>query len=325
MLFLVLFSVVLSPGCQAQNKTEKQPVKNESQTANQLQCDRYKPVTWQSLWSARRNNDHRCVIELTDILLSENPDDNQKGGLYYLKADSLRQLEKYEESIVLFNLFSQIPNCGSIEIMSEKGPIKVEPLCEVGKKLAEVHDNSSFPESPAQYTELAWKYFNKKRYDMAMFLSQRCIVIFKCTAQEQQRIFKEQDLRQTIVYQPTPSENRGLIERFWAVNDVGTCCYILGYSLEILADERKSDRSSRCQYFQAIHCFSVIEEKYAGAYCFDSKGPWYWQVSKTAKKRKGTIELKLGDMRQYRNECEAQIRSDPFYDLACTSSAGNPQ
>ena len=59
----------------------------------------------------------------------------------------------------------------------------------------------------------------------------------------------------------------------WALNDVGTCCFIQGQALE--KQDRKAD---------AAAAYKTLVESYGHAQCWDPKG-WFWRPAEAAAQR----------------------------------------
>lgn len=65
----------------------------------------------------------------------------------------------------------------------------------------------------------------------------------------------------------------------WALNDVGTCCFIEGQALEKAG--RKAD---------AIAAYRRLVDEYGFAQCWDTRG-WFWQPAKAAQDRLEELEF----------------------------------
>lgn len=65
---------------------------------------------------------------------------------------------------------------------------------------------------------------------------------------------------------------------YWALNDVGTCYFILGTAKE------KDDKAG------AIAAFKTLVENYSYAQCWDTKG-WFWAPADAAKGKLKTLEF----------------------------------
>jgi hypothetical protein len=65
----------------------------------------------------------------------------------------------------------------------------------------------------------------------------------------------------------------------WALNDVGTCCFIEGQALEKAG--RKAD---------AITAYRRLVDDYGFAQCWDTRG-WFWQPAKAAQDRLDELEF----------------------------------
>lgn len=122
-----------------------------------------------------------------------------------------------------------------------------------------------------QLTTQAWDAFNRGDYERAIGYADQCINEFRGAAdREQEQLEKKQ----------TPKPPNGKVsdkekQIIWGrglLNDVGTCFYIKGRSLENLG--RKND--ARNAYQSAA--------KYTYARCWDPNG-WFWDPSEAASDR----------------------------------------
>ncbi|MBI3991289.1 MAG: hypothetical protein HY350_03970 [Candidatus Omnitrophica bacterium] len=110
-------------------------------------------------------------------------------------------------------------------------------------------------------TAKAWGAYGKKDYKAAMGFAEQCIKMYKEAALWQQKSLTKY-----------PQKND--INKYWALNDVGTCYFILGKAYRALKQREK-----------AKECFDFIRKNLYYASCWDPKG-WYWKVEEGIKKRK---------------------------------------
>ncbi len=68
-------------------------------------------------------------------------------------------------------------------------------------------------------------------------------------------------------------------EKLWALNDVGTCYFILGQSLE--ADGRTKE---------ALAAYKTLTEDLPFAQCWDEKG-WFWKPADGAREKVKSLEF----------------------------------
>ena len=76
--------------------------------------------------------------------------------------------------------------------------------------------------SSATLTTKAWESFEAKKYDDAIEFAKKCIKLYEKDALVMQKSLKK----------PVPVTNKDAVAEQWALNDVGTCYFILGQSLE---------------------------------------------------------------------------------------------
>lgn len=102
-------------------------------------------------------------------------------------------------------------------------------------------------------TTKAWEAYEKKDYQAALGFAEHCIRMYKDTAIWQQKSLSRYPKKENI-------------HLYWALNDVGTCCFIAGKSCRMLGQRAK-----------AKEYFTLLEKQLYYASCWDPKG-WYWRV-----------------------------------------------
>ena len=129
---------------------------------------------------------------------------------------------------------------------------------------ARADDNQSFV-----LTAKAWDLLAEKKYDEALKVIEKCEQLYAARAKEMQKSLSEYPKN-------SPKEET---EKYWALNDVGTCMYIKG---EVLA--QKGDKEA------AIKAYQSCIKDYGYCQCWDSKG-WFWKPAEAAKKK--VVELEF--------------------------------
>ncbi len=109
-------------------------------------------------------------------------------------------------------------------------------------------------------TTKAWEAYNKKDYKTALGFAEQCIKMYKEVALWQQK---------SLTRYPQKKD----IPKYWALNDVATCCFIAGKSCQKL-----KDRVQAREYFNFVK-----KDLYYGS-CWDPQG-WYWKVADALKLR----------------------------------------
>ncbi len=131
-----------------------------------------------------------------------------------------------------------------------------------------------FPqESSSELTTAGWNAFKANNYDHTIAYAKECIKRYEQDAVAMQKELKE----------PVPSSDREAVSSKWALNDVGTCYFMLGQALE------KQGKSA-----EALKAYKHLSEKLAFAQCWDPQG-WFWKPADAAKKQIKTIEFELLD------------------------------
>ncbi len=78
---------------------------------------------------------------------------------------------------------------------------------------------------------------------------------------------------------PVSADDKEAVQKKWALNDVGTCLFIMGQALE------KQDKGK-----EAITAYKKLVEKVPFAQCWDPKG-WFWKPATAARTRIKALEL----------------------------------
>ena len=112
-------------------------------------------------------------------------------------------------------------------------------------------------------TGKAWKALADKNYKDAVTYSKMCVELFEKQAVEMQKELKE----------PVPQGDNDAIHKKGALNDVGTCLYIMGQAFE------KQDKNT-----EAVAAYKQLTEKVPFAQCWDPQG-WFWKPAAAAKDR----------------------------------------
>jgi tetratricopeptide (TPR) repeat protein len=112
----------------------------------------------------------------------------------------------------------------------------------------------------AALTSQAWEALAAKDYATAKARITRCRDLYEAKAKEMQ---------ETLSVVPGPDTAR----EFWALNDVGTCLFILG---KVAEAEGKNT--------EAIAAYQEVIKNFPMAQCWDKQG-WFWQPAVAAKER----------------------------------------
>lgn len=125
--------------------------------------------------------------------------------------------------------------------------------------------------SSSTITTKAWEALGRKSLDDALTCVDKCIALYEAEAKKMQASL-------TSFPKNDPKEETF---KFWALNDVGTCCFIKG---EILM--QKGDKAgAKAAYEKCVNDF-----KYAQ--CWDTQG-WFWKPAEAARQK--IVELELDE------------------------------
>ena len=108
-------------------------------------------------------------------------------------------------------------------------------------------------------TMKAWECYNDKDYKGALGYSEQCINMYQKAALWQQKSLTRYPRKEDII-------------KYWALNDVGTCCYIAGKSCRYLEQGEKSRMY-----------FDFVKKRLYYASCWDPKG-WFWKITDALKR-----------------------------------------
>ena len=84
---------------------------------------------------------------------------------------------------------------------------------------------------------------------------------------------------QAGITEPVNTQDKEKVFANWALNDVGTCYFILGQVLEKSGDKKG-----------AVEAYKKLTEKLPAAQCWDPKG-WFWKPADAAKGKLKALEF----------------------------------
>jgi tetratricopeptide (TPR) repeat protein len=247
-------------------------------------------IKMDDIWRFQKQGACEELVESVDIFLRAGKrDENAKGTCYFLKGDCQRQLGNFKEAEVAFQtVIADYNDTVWPDPNVRGGYVPVRPQVDVGLRLVAEQDRCGFPEDSNGYTTFAWKYLDKERFDTAIFFAWECIRRFRSDAVAQQKSHWTEYGETLPTLWPEPKKNESVLQRYWALYDVGTCFFIIGQAYEYEADgvvKRGDVQEARRLYEKAIGQYRVVVTDYPGAQCFDPSGPWYWSVKKGAEER----------------------------------------
>jgi tetratricopeptide (TPR) repeat protein len=145
-------------------------------------------------------------------------------------------------------------------------------VCGLAHFIALAEEGGSKPDfgdhSSATLTSKAWAASGQKNHDHAITYAEKC-----------REMYMEQALQQQGGLQaPAPKETA---HDYWALNDVGTCLFILGQTYEAMG---KNDK--------ALGAYQTLVEKLPFSQCWDPKG-WFWKPADAAKQKLVALKFKV--------------------------------
>lgn len=156
------------------------------------------------------------------------------------------------------------PSLAVVFLLLAAAPVELRAQTESASASATTLDFGDH--SSQTLTGKAWKALEAKKFDEVKGYTGKCRELYETKAIEMQKTLKE----------PAPSEKA---HDFWALNDVGTCYFILAKSLE--AQDKKPE---------ALAAYKALVEKLAFAQCWDTNG-WFWKPADAAKDRLKALEF----------------------------------
>lgn len=135
-----------------------------------------------------------------------------------------------------------------------------------GSALAQEPVQAMAKDSSAALATEAWSALDRKDYAAARAAIERCQSLYGAQAAEMQG-------KLTVL----PDKDHA--HEQWALNDVGTCTFVLG---KVAEAEGKKD--------EAMAAYKTVVEKYSFSQCWDKQG-WFWQPAVAAKERIAFISL----------------------------------
>lgn len=115
-------------------------------------------------------------------------------------------------------------------------------------------------------TARAWEAARQTDWTTASAFAEKCIALYLPNALEMQAALTE----------PAPGEKAS---GYWALNDVGTCYYILAQSWQARGDKKA-----------AVESYRFLVEKLAFAQCWDKQG-WFWKPAEAARRKLKLLEF----------------------------------
>ena len=118
-------------------------------------------------------------------------------------------------------------------------------------------------------TGKAWAALNAKRFEDAQTYAEKCAALYEKQALEMQKSLTA----------PLPASEREAVFKLWALNDVGTCLFILGQAFEKQEKPR-----------EALVAYQKLTGSLSFAQAWDPQG-WFWKPAEAAKSRVKALEF----------------------------------
>jgi hypothetical protein len=125
--------------------------------------------------------------------------------------------------------------------------------------------------SSSTLTTKAWQALDAKKFDDAVAYTAKCREKFEAKALEMQKSLTA----------AVPSEEKEKVASYFALNDVGTCCFIQGRALEALGKKK-----------EALETYQFLVKKIPFAQCWNPEG-FHWKPAEAATERLTELEGKL--------------------------------
>ena len=118
-------------------------------------------------------------------------------------------------------------------------------------------------------TTKAWHALEAKDFASVQGYTGKCIQMYKAKALEMQKALTA----------PPATDNKEKVFANWALNDVGTCYFILGKALEQQGKTK-----------EAVEAYKFVAANLTYAKCYDTKG-WFWSPADGAAERVKALEF----------------------------------
>lgn len=116
-----------------------------------------------------------------------------------------------------------------------------------------------FGDSTSAYlTGKAWEALNERKHDIAFIFAKKCISSYS----------KEADKQQSYL---SSFPRKKAAKEYWALNDVGTCYFIMGKAYQ-----------EKMMWKKSADSFKKVLDKYSFAQAWDKKG-FYWKIAVAAR------------------------------------------
>ena len=115
-------------------------------------------------------------------------------------------------------------------------------------------------------TTKAWQALDAKNYAEVIGYANKCIDLYKTQAVQMQGTLKA-------------AADKDSANQYWALNDVGTCYFILGKALDDQGDKKG-----------ATAAYKSLVDTLSFAQCWDPKG-WFWAPADAARKRLAELQF----------------------------------
>jgi len=181
------------------------------------------------------------------------------GEVYLSNKDEIRAKEEFEDVLKYpETIYPDITNYPYFNNITQKAK----------DRLALMDTGYDFGDYTSQtLTVKAWKAWDRKDYQGVYLYTMKCIELWSQKA-------KQMQTKMSGFAKP------GFIPFYWAVNDVGTCYFILAMSYQ---QQGKIEQASRL--------YNTIIRDYRYAQCWDPIGH-YWKVAEVSKQRLQQLHLK---------------------------------
>lgn len=199
---------------------------------------------------------------------------NDVGTCYFVKAKALMEQDKKDEARKVLNTltkdfyYSQCWDPKGWFWRPAEGAKDLIAVLDLEEETGIKYDFGDY--TSMTLTVNAWGSLDKKDYKGVEVYTKKCVDLYKDEALKQQNELTE--------YLP-----REKAFDAWALNDVGTCYFILGEAL-----------MAGGNFKEAKEAYSAVIDKYSFAQCWDPRG-WFWKPAVAARGKINKIIAEHGD------------------------------
>jgi tetratricopeptide (TPR) repeat protein len=193
---------------------------------------------------------------------------NDVGTCYFIKAKALKQQGKIERARRICELVAN--EYSFAQCWDPNGPWFWSVAQACNDMLLSLKSDVDFEDYTSEtLTRKAWESFGGGNYTNAIIYANKCIELYDKDAKKQQESL--------TTYAPKEKAFD-----YWALNDVGTCHFVLGETY-----------SKQKEWKKAVDAYEKLVNEYSYSQCWDPRG-WFWKPAVAARGKLNKIKAEQG-------------------------------